>query len=137
MDGSSGRDKLHSIESAAEFLGGISPWAIRTWLYLGKLRRVGIGRRTFVYESDLAACIKPENRGRISPVSLSARRTGRQTPPHPSERPDEMTASQSTNARKACESSPDIARHGRYHPHRSTILKGLLSDAPNPPLVGQ
>ena len=70
------RDKLHSVESAARFLGGISPWTIRMWLHLGKLRRVKIGRRTFVYESDLAALIKPENKEEFVPADVSRPATG-------------------------------------------------------------
>jgi len=55
-------DKLHSVESAAQFLGGISPSTIRAWLTSKRLRRVKIGRRTFVYESELTALIKPEQK---------------------------------------------------------------------------
>ena len=67
------RDKLHSVESAAQFLGGISPWTIRMWLHLGKLRRIKVGRRTFVYESDLTALIQPQE---VDPASSSARQKG-------------------------------------------------------------
>ena len=70
------RDKLHSVESAARFLGGISPWTIRMWLHLGKLRRVKIGRRTFVYESELSALIKPEHKEEIVPAAVSSPATG-------------------------------------------------------------
>jgi excisionase family DNA binding protein len=52
--------KLHSIESAAEFLGGLSPWTIRRWLSDGKLPRVKIGSRTMIREQDLIAIAKPE-----------------------------------------------------------------------------
>ena len=52
--------KLHSIESAAEFLGGLSPWTIRRWLTDGKLPRVKVGSRTMVLESDLIAMAQPE-----------------------------------------------------------------------------
>ena len=55
-------DKLHSVESAAQFLGGISPSTIRAWLTSKRLQRVKIGRRTFVYESELTALIKPEHK---------------------------------------------------------------------------
>jgi len=68
--------KLHSVESAAQFLGGISPSTIRAWLSSGKLRRVKVGRRTFVYESDLAALIEPENREEIVPANSSVRQNG-------------------------------------------------------------
>jgi hypothetical protein len=52
--------KLHSIESAAEFLGGLSPWTIRAWLSQGKLTRIKIGSRTMVREAELVALAKPE-----------------------------------------------------------------------------
>jgi excisionase family DNA binding protein len=55
-------DQLHSVESAAHFLGGISPSTIRVWLWRGRLTRVKVGRRTMIYESELLALIKPELR---------------------------------------------------------------------------
>ena len=55
-------DQLHSVESAAHFLGGISPSTIRVWLWRGRLTRIKIGRRTMVRESELLALIKPEQR---------------------------------------------------------------------------
>ena len=51
-------DKLHSVDSAAEFLGGVSPYTIRAWLTAGRLTRIKIGRRTMVYESELRSLIK-------------------------------------------------------------------------------
>jgi excisionase family DNA binding protein len=60
--------KLHSIESAAEFLGGLSPWTIRRWLSDGKLRRVKVGSRTMIAEQDLIAMAAPE-----SPAQMAAR----------------------------------------------------------------
>ena len=56
------RDRLHSVESAAEFLGGVSPYTIRAWLTQGRLQRVKVGRLTRVRESELLAMIKPEER---------------------------------------------------------------------------
>jgi len=53
-------DKLHSVESAAEFLGGVSPYTIRAWLTAGRLTRIKVGRLTRVRESELLALIKPE-----------------------------------------------------------------------------
>lgn len=50
-------DKLHSVESAAEFLGGLSPATIRAWLSQHKLQRVKIGRRTMIRESELLRLI--------------------------------------------------------------------------------
>jgi hypothetical protein len=60
--------KLHSIESAAEFLGGISPWTIRRWLSDGKLTRIKVGARTMVREADLIARAQPE-----TPAQAAAR----------------------------------------------------------------
>jgi excisionase family DNA binding protein len=55
-------DRLHSVESAAEFLGGVSPYTIRAWLTEGRLTRIKVGRLTRVRESELSALIKPEMR---------------------------------------------------------------------------
>jgi hypothetical protein len=55
---SSNRDRLHSVASAAEFLGNISPSTVRAWLTAGRLTRIKIGRRTMVYESELRSLIK-------------------------------------------------------------------------------
>jgi hypothetical protein len=52
--------KLHSVESAAEFLGGLSPWTIRAWLSQGKLTRVKVGSRTMVLEQELIGLARPE-----------------------------------------------------------------------------
>lgn len=60
--------KLHSIESAAEFLGGLSPWTIRAWLSQGRLTRIKIGSRTMVGEAELIAMAKPE-----TPAQAAAR----------------------------------------------------------------
>jgi hypothetical protein len=60
--------KLHSIESAAEFLGGLSPWTIRAWLSQGKLTRIKIGSRTMIREAELIAIAKPE-----TPAQAAAR----------------------------------------------------------------
>ena len=50
-------DRLHSVESAAELLGFVSPSTIRAWLTQGKLTRIKIGRLTRVKESELLALI--------------------------------------------------------------------------------
>jgi excisionase family DNA binding protein len=60
--------KLHSIESAAEFLGGLSVWTIRRWLTNGKLPRVKVGSRTMLREADLIAIVRPE-----TPAQAAAR----------------------------------------------------------------
>jgi Helix-turn-helix domain len=46
-------DKLHDVPSAAEWLGGVSTWSVRAWLSQGRLRRVKVGRRTMIWESEL------------------------------------------------------------------------------------
>jgi len=66
-------DKLHSVESAAEFLGGLSPATIRAWLTQKKLHRVRVGRRTMVRESELLALIHEE----IVPAAVSCPAKGR------------------------------------------------------------
>jgi hypothetical protein len=66
--------KLHSIESAAEFLGGLSPWTIRAWLSQGKLTRIKIGSRTMVREAELIAMAKPE-----TPAQAAARNSRHET----------------------------------------------------------
>ncbi len=58
------RDRLHSVESAAELLGFVSPSTIRSWLTQGRLTRVKIGRLTRVRESELLALITPERKGK-------------------------------------------------------------------------
>jgi hypothetical protein len=65
--------KLHSIESAAEFLGGLSPWTIRRWLSDGRLVRIKVGARTMVREGDLIAMAKPE-----TPAQAAARNSRRE-----------------------------------------------------------
>jgi len=64
--------KLHSIESAAEFLGGLSPWTIRAWLTQGRLTRVKVGSRTMVREAELIALAQPE-----TPAQAAARNSSR------------------------------------------------------------
>jgi excisionase family DNA binding protein len=57
------QDRLHSVDSAAAFLGGVSPATIRAWLTQGKLHRVKIGRLTRVRESELLTLIESAQRG--------------------------------------------------------------------------
>jgi excisionase family DNA binding protein len=58
------QDRLHSVESAAEFLGFVSPSTVRSWLTQGKLTRLKVGRLTRVRESELLALIRPVERER-------------------------------------------------------------------------
>ena len=66
-------DKLHSVESAAEFLGGISPWTIRQYLTRGKLTRVKVGARTMIRESDLLKLIRVDDKAAnvVEPVAVA------------------------------------------------------------------
>ncbi len=54
------QDRLHSVQSAAELLGGVGHSTIRMWLTQGRLTRLKIGRATRVYESELLALIEPQ-----------------------------------------------------------------------------
>jgi hypothetical protein len=65
--------KLHSMESAGAFLGGLSPWTIRRWLTDGKLTRYKVGGRTMVLESELIAMAQPE-----TPAQAAARNAKRE-----------------------------------------------------------
>jgi hypothetical protein len=70
--------KLHSIESAAEFLGGLSPWTIRAWLSQGRLTRIKCGSRTMVYESELIAMAKPETPAQAAARNIRYERSERE-----------------------------------------------------------
>jgi excisionase family DNA binding protein len=51
-------DRLHSLVSASEFLGGVSKYTIRQWIGRGRLRRVKLGRRVLIRESELKRLIE-------------------------------------------------------------------------------
>ena len=51
-------DPLLSIAGSAEYVGGISPHTIRFYLKEHKLRRVKIGARTFIRQSELDRFIR-------------------------------------------------------------------------------
>lgn len=55
-------DRLHSVKSASDFLGGVAESTLRVWLWRGKLTRIKVGRRTMLRESELLTLIKPEQR---------------------------------------------------------------------------
>jgi excisionase family DNA binding protein len=57
------QERLHTVESAAEFLGFVSQSTVRSWLTQGKLTRLKVGRLTRVRESELLSLIKPERKG--------------------------------------------------------------------------
>lgn len=96
-------DRLHSVQSAAEFLGGVAPSTIRAWLTQGKLHRVKIGRLTRVRESELLALIKLENKQEIRTAKHrsalgAAKRTAapllKERTERPAKRCDELARSQ-------------------------------------------
>jgi excisionase family DNA binding protein len=57
-------DQLLDINTAAERLGGVSPWTVRSWLSQGLLQRTKVGRRTMVSESALETFLSNSNRQR-------------------------------------------------------------------------
>jgi excisionase family DNA binding protein len=67
-------ERLHTIESAAELLGSVSPSTIRSWLTDGKLTRVKVGRLTRVRESELLGLVKVDKAADRFPHSLGDRR---------------------------------------------------------------
>jgi len=60
--------KLYSVQEAAKFLGGISPWTVHAWLAKGKLRRTKVGSRTMIRECDLQAFLASCNPEPAAPV---------------------------------------------------------------------
>lgn len=51
-------EPLLSVKQAAKVLGEISPWTVYAWLSQGKLKRVKIGSRTMIAESELRRFIE-------------------------------------------------------------------------------
>jgi excisionase family DNA binding protein len=56
-------EKFYSVVEAAEMMR-VSPWSVRSWLRLGKLRACKIGARVVIPASALSEFIRPR------PVSL-------------------------------------------------------------------
>ena len=54
-------DKLHTIQSAAEYLGSVSTYSVEKWLSRGRIRRTKVGRRTMIYQSELDRFIRDSN----------------------------------------------------------------------------
>lgn len=52
-------DEFVSVVQAAALLT-VSPWTIRSWLTLGRLRRFKVGRRTVCLRSDVLGMVKLE-----------------------------------------------------------------------------
>jgi excisionase family DNA binding protein len=57
-------DRLHSVESAADFCGGLSKYTIAAWLSQGKLRRTKVGSRTMIRQSELERFIAEGDGGK-------------------------------------------------------------------------
>ena len=57
-------DPLHSIPDAAKLLGNISVNTVGAWLSSGVLRRVKIGSRTMIRESELLRLIEAGDGGK-------------------------------------------------------------------------
>jgi hypothetical protein len=64
-------DRLHSVRSAAAFLGGVAESTIRVWLWQGRFTKIKVGRLVRIRESELLKMIGP---------AISSVRRG----PHPS-----------------------------------------------------
>ena len=54
-------EALFDVETAAQKLGGVSPWTVRSWLTQGKLQRTRVGRRVMIRESDLERFLASQN----------------------------------------------------------------------------
>lgn len=67
------QERLHTVESAADLLGSVSPSTIRSWLAEGKLTRVKIGRLTRVRESELLGLVKVDKAQGSFPHSSGVR----------------------------------------------------------------
>jgi excisionase family DNA binding protein len=57
-------DRLHSVKSAAAFLGGVAESTVRVWLWQGRLTRIKIGRLVRIRESELLKMINPVTKKR-------------------------------------------------------------------------
>lgn len=55
-------DPLYSVKESAKALGDISPWTVYAWISQGKLKKVKIGSRTMVAESELRRFIEAGKR---------------------------------------------------------------------------
>lgn len=62
-------NRLLSVPESARFLGGVSPWTIRSWLTQKRLARVKVGRRTMISQRELERFIRQCNGGEASPTS--------------------------------------------------------------------
>lgn len=62
-------EALLPVDKAAELLG-ISPWTVRKWLHVKKLRSVRIGRRVLLEQSELRRIVEA---GRSDPTAPTER----------------------------------------------------------------
>jgi excisionase family DNA binding protein len=57
-------DRLFSVRDAAAYLGGLSPFTVHAWLSSGRLKRVKIGSRTMLRQSELERFIAAGDGGK-------------------------------------------------------------------------
>ena len=53
-----GEDPLFSVDEAAKYLGGLSPYTVHAWLSKGRLMRSKVGSRTMIRKSELDRLIR-------------------------------------------------------------------------------
>jgi Helix-turn-helix domain len=51
-------DPLYSVQDAARYLGGVSPYSVNAWLSQGRLLRTKISARTMIRRSELERFIR-------------------------------------------------------------------------------
>jgi excisionase family DNA binding protein len=57
-------DALLSVDEAARRLGGLSKFTVHAWLSKGKIRRVKIGTRTMIRQSEIDRVIAEGDGGK-------------------------------------------------------------------------
>jgi len=63
VDGSTNARRLLSVKEAAEYLGGISVWTVRSLGWSGEICQVRIGRRVLYDRQDLDRFIESRKKG--------------------------------------------------------------------------
>ena len=103
-------DKLYSVGGAADFLGGLSKNTINQWFSQGRLRRVKIGSRTMVRESELLRLIEDGDGGKSrSPRNAQEGEQPESLPvsaAQPSKKPRFRRSVKPSRARTAATASP-------------------------------
>ena len=51
-------EKLYSVKESATALGNVSPWTVYAWISQGRLKKIKIGSRTMIAESELRRLIE-------------------------------------------------------------------------------